>query len=630
MRKLCFSAAFVLCFATGAWAQERITSFSSDVTVQPDASLNVVENIDVIANGYSISHGILRDFPTQYKDRHGLAVNVGFNVLSVTRDGKAEPYEVEAITRGKRIRIGSGDVVLKHGAHHYTINYKTTRQVGFFENYDELYWNVTGNGWTFPIDSADVTITLPDEARITSASAYTGAQGGTESNFEVLDKSENIYRARTTRLLNPGEGFTVALGWPKGIVGAPTQSEQRAEALRDNAGLALLLSGAILIFAYYLWAWSRVGRDPVQAPVIPLFTPPKDFDAASTRYLWKKGFDDQAFASALIGLAAKRFLEIKSSNNEYTVIKTHKAADATLSAAESQLFNKMSAAPLVLSQDSQSLLSELKDTLKTTIQKTQEGAYFHRNSGWVWVGALASIALLFGAASLLPGEEEAQTGLFIAFWCALWWSITLGLIAARLKALRRAHGLMGKFGAGLSLVFAVPFLAGCLAPLLILAGMDTSLPLYMMFGAGALLAALNLVFYYLLFAPTVIGQKLMGEIEGFRLYLKTAEEDRLNILNPPEKTPALFERYLPYAMALDCENEWNAKFASVLAAAAAAGQATMLWYTGHAGSFSNFNDFSSSVSSSMVAPSSAPGLSSGSFGGGFSGGGGGGGGGSGW
>ncbi len=59
----------------------------------------------------------------------------------------------------------------------------------------------------------------------------------------------------------------------------------------------------------------------------------------------------------------------------------------------------------------------------------------------------------------------------------------------------------------------------------------------------------------------------MDQIEGFREYLGVAEEDRLNALNPPEKTPELFERFLPYAVALDCQNAWAAKFAGVLAAA---------------------------------------------------------------
>ena len=116
--------------------------------------------------------------------------------------------------------------------------------------------------------------------------------------------------------------------------------------------------------------------------------------------------------------------------------------------------------------------------------------------------------------------------------------------------------------------------------------------------------------------------------------MTTAEEERLKVLHPPEQTPELFEKYLPYALALDCENEWNAKFAAVLAAAAAAGATAPLWYSGshwNSGDLGGFTDsLGSSLSSTISSASTPPGSSSGSGGGGSSGGGGGGGGGSGW
>jgi uncharacterized membrane protein len=151
------------------------------------------------------------------------------------------------------------------------------------------------------------------------------------------------------------------------------------------------------------------------------------------------------------------------------------------------------------------------------------------------------------------------------------------------------------------------------------------------------LIALNAVFYYLLQAPTFTGRKLMDRIEGFRLYLATAEEDRLNALNPPEQTPELFEKYLPYALALGVDQAWSERFAATLQRAAMQDRKTTYrpgWYSG-----SNWNSFDpagfasdlgSSLSSAVARSSVAPGSSSGSGGGGSSGGGGGGGGGGGW
>jgi uncharacterized membrane protein len=142
-------------------------------------------------------------------------------------------------------------------------------------------------------------------------------------------------------------------------------------------------------------------------------------------------------------------------------------------------------------------------------------------------------------------------------------------------------------------------------------------------------------------APSVEGRRIMDQIEGFREYLGVAEEGRLNALSPPDKTPELFERFLPYAVALDVENAWATRFAAVLAAAGtAATAAATSWYVGN-------NDWSrdpvgfadhlgSDLNHTIAAASTAPGSSGGgsdsggSSGGGSSGGGGGGGGGSGW
>ena len=198
----------------------------------------------------------------------------------------------------------------------------------------------------------------------------------------------------------------------------------------------------------------------------------------------------------------------------------------------------------------------------------------------------------------------------------------------------RERGVVKKITSLFGLILLIPFIGGGLAgPVMIAAG-GGSTGLYMLIGTAVLLGIMNVVFFYLLRAPTEPGRKLMDQIEGFRMYLSTAEEDRLNVLHPPEKTPELFERYLPYALALDCENEWNAKFAAVLAAAAAAGASAPLWYSGShwdSGRTGGFTDsLGSSLSSSVASASTAPGSSSGSGGGGSSGGGGGGGGGGGW
>ena len=152
-------------------------------------------------------------------------------------------------------------------------------------------------------------------------------------------------------------------------------------------------------------------------------------------------------------------------------------------------------------------------------------------------------------------------------------------------------------------------------------------------GLPLILFPLAVSAFFWMKAHTVAGRKVTDQIEGFRQYLGVAEEARLDALNPPDKTPELFERFLPYAVALDVENHWAKRFAGVLAAAAAAG-ATASWYSGsHDWGHDPVrfaNDLGSNLSSTIASASEAPGSSSGSGGGGFSGGGGGGGGGGGW
>jgi uncharacterized membrane protein len=135
--------------------------------------------------------------------------------------------------------------------------------------------------------------------------------------------------------------------------------------------------------------------------------------------------------------------------------------------------------------------------------------------------------------------------------------------------------------------------------------------------------------------PTLRGRQLLDEMLGFKDYLEIAEKNELNLRNPPEKTPQLFEAYLPYALALGVDQSWSEKFSEVLASSRQAdGTAySPAWYSGgwnsrNLGStMSNLSGGLNTAISSSVTP---PGSASGGGGGGFSGGGGGGGGGGGW
>ncbi|MCB1377069.1 MAG: DUF2207 domain-containing protein [Alphaproteobacteria bacterium] len=634
MRYLLFVLGLLLLVNTAA-AEESILSYVSDVNVNRDGSLDVAETITVNAEGDQIRRGIYRDFPTTYIDRNGIRMRVGFDVVGVKRDGHDEPFAIESLSNGKRVRIGDKDVFLDPGQHTYEINFRTTRQIGFFENFDELYWNVTGNDWAFPILHAVAIVRLPPGARIQQHAAYTGRQGEAGQDFSVVGATGAEYRAETTRRLERQEGFTIAVAWQKGIVAEPSDSEKWSWWFADNAGLAALIGVLAAAFAYYYYAWDRVGRDPPRGTIVPLFRPPAGLGPAGARFVREHGLDDRGFAAALVSLAVKRHLLIKDDDRSFAITKQSPKGGAgePLTAAERALYARLPGGTTVLKQSNHVAVRAARSALKDMLKSEYEGSVFVRNLGWFWKGAAISIIGLIIAAVLLPADEGIA-GLFLVGWSGIWWGVVLTFAWAAIKGIRGGRGIIDRAGSLFMLLFLIPFVGGGLAaPAMLLSGAGSA-GLYMLIGTAILLGIMNLVFFHLLRAPTVPGRKLLDELEGFRMYMTTAEEERLKVLHPPEKTPELFERYLPYALALDCENEWNAKFATVLAAAAAAGAAGPSWYSGRhwdAGRTGGFTDsLGRSLSSSVASASTAPGKSSGSSGGGSSGGGGGGGGGGGW
>ncbi len=196
---------------------------------------------------------------------------------------------------------------------------------------------------------------------------------------------------------------------------------------------------------------------------------------------------------------------------------------------------------------------------------------------------------------------------------------------------RRLGTKVGSLGAAVFMsLFALPFFGAEMVVLTILAKSAPTLAALPLAAAG-----LNIVFYHLLKAPTLLGRRVLDRIEGFKMFLGATETDRFERLYPAGRTPEQFEKYLPYAIALGVEQQWTEQFTDVLSRASEADGAGYrpLWYSGSWDS-SRIGSFAGSVGSSLSgaisSSASAPGSSSGGGGGGSSGGGGGGGGGGAW
>ena len=139
-----------------AAGDERILGFHSDIRIEADGSMQVTETIRVSAEGINIRRGIYREFPTRYRDEFGNNYVVDFTVLDLTRNGRPEPWNAQRRGNGVRVDFGDDNLLSVPAVYEYRLRYRTTRQLGYFPDHDELYWNVTGVGWSFPIDQASV------------------------------------------------------------------------------------------------------------------------------------------------------------------------------------------------------------------------------------------------------------------------------------------------------------------------------------------------------------------------------------------------------------------------------------------------------------------------------------------
>ena len=629
-----FSCLALAAFVRVAAADERILEFHSDIAVATDASMQVSETIRVRSEANQIRHGIYRDFPTEYRDRYGNRVHVEFTPIDITRDGANEPFHTAGQGNGVRVYFGSESTLLEPGEYTYVLRYRTTRQLGFFDDHDELYWNVTGNGWDFPIDAAGAAISLPgsispEDLRI---DGYTGEQGAKGKNYVATAEAASYATIRTTRPLAPREGLTVAVSFPKGVVTPPAAAERARWFLADNGGVLVGGAGLVLLWIYYLWQWWRVGRDPKPGVIIPQYDAPDGASPGMLRHVERMKYDDRCFAADVVDLAVRGALDIRQDGRDYTLRRTSSGREKPTGVEASLLQNLFgSKTELPLKQAEHTRIAAALKNHRESLEKSDVGRYFLTNSKLVLPGALLSGgALVLGLLARGISPMLAGAG-FILLWLSLW-SLGVGvLVMSVIRAWRAPPGILA-YGSALFLTFfSLPFIVGEVVGIGVFASI-TGIGFVIVVAA---LIATNLVFFHLLKAPTLAGRKLLDHIAGLRMYLGVAERDELALQKAPPMTADQFQRFLPYALALDVEKTWADRFAAAVGpAAAAAAAAAMGWYQGSTANLSNISNFTSGLGSSLSgaisSSSTAPGSSSGGGGGGSSGGGGGGGGGGGW
>ncbi len=612
-----------LLFSTLTQAEERILSFQSDIRIHLDGSMDITETIRVRAEGRKIKHGIYRDFPTVYEGRGGGRHQVGFEVLEVELDGQEEPWHSKEQDNGMRVYIGSVERYVKGaGEMTYRLHYRTDRQLGFFSDHDELYWNVTGNGWSFPIDEVTATVSLPKaipSAQLT-LEGYTGSQGSKAQHFTTKYGALGAPTWQTNAPLGAQEGLTIVLSWPKGYVNEPGSWQKVKWLVGDYLSFLGGLAVLILAFIAYYRSWSKVGRDPERGVLVAQYAPPQGLSAAAVSYLVNMRFGNSGLSAAIIELAVKGVHKISEPGSKHLHLERNKQATPELNDEEMVLLDSLyqGADSTDIKKGKHRLIRDTKDAVGGALKEQYFGSHFSRNGRQLVPGLLVSI---FGLLMVAIKSDAAAGGVVAAFFPALFIaSIWVVLFVYKRSALKQKLVL---FVLGIFLIVMGVLLTTHLGFWFLLVFITAVI--------------MSVVFAGLLRAYTPAGRQLMDEIEGFKLYLSTAEQDRMNLLNPPERTPELFEKYLPYALVLEVENQWAEQFNDVLAMASTGSDTySPGWYSGRNWDVAKPVAFAgaigaglaTTISSASVAPGTRSG--GGGGGGGFSGGGGGGGGGGGW
>jgi hypothetical protein len=565
--------------APAAQAQDRLRRFQSLMILHSDGSMSVTETVRVRTDG-AASQGLARTLPVQYVSPRGTRYSVAYHVFDGTADGAAKHFRVERHRRSDRVFLTEPGAPLPAGEHIFSFTYLTNRQLGFLNDHDELFWNVTGHNWPYAIEEAMVELQLPatvppEKLRV---AAFTGVTGGTQSDVRRRVDEDGTIRIRTTRVLERGEGLTILIGWPKGLVRQPTPPEIALNFVKDNRATAIFLIGLVSVVLWYLIAWFFVGQRPVNAEAAPLFHAPKHLSAAAARFIRELACDSRVVVAGVLGLAVKGALSVERRDNGF-VFRRGAAAPDGFTAAERGFFYHLFPSPqagvFTLSADNAERARQAVHALRDRLASAYDRAFFQSNRGVFGVGvAMSVIAALVAIAGLPP--DDRLPALIWFFWLAVW---TIGLAALLLHhasdwRARAVGAWEAKRRRAWIVLLLLPFLAVS-GYVLVLFGRLASLP------AAALLFLMLMatpVFSHLLKAPSLLGRRVLDQIDGLGHYLASAETERYTHLYPPHETAESFEALLPFAVALEAEDAWALHFARLLKNADAS--AAIKWYVG--------------------------------------------------
>lgn len=577
---------------------EAIVSYDSNIIVNVDNSINVTETI-IYNTGPQEHHGIYRDiYPYSSQDR-----KMGIDDVTVT-DENGSPYQFQTseVSGNTRIKIGDPNQTFS-GQKIYIIRYHATRAVAQLKDIDEIYWNTTGNEWAMPIYQAQASIVLPSGATLTQSACYYGPKGST-NQCQSANEVSGAYIFNAPSTLNPRDGLTVAVGFPKGIVNPYSTSDTASNFFDMYWRWLIAAILPILTLILSLLNWYRKGRDARgTGAIVAQYDVPDDLTPMEVGGIANEKVNASNISAQIIYLATKGYLKIrqlderfigliKSTDYELTKLKDFSSLPNDFDQKLlNGLFNseprpKLSDLKNLLFKGTTPVANPVPTTLAQSVKLSDLKYVFYQDAASVVTSVLDAL-LNKGYYKNLGRMKTGSGRIFLIVFMSIWASGFFG-------------GILGVF-----LLRGNPF------PLM--AGIFVSIIIYGMISH---------------FSPakTEKGVKAKEYILGLKDYLQITEKDRLQFHNAPEKKPEVFEKLLPYAMILGVANIWAKEFEGIYTMPPS-------WYSGPSGTafsaiaFSHtMTNFSSFATSSL---SSSP-SRGGSGGGGSSGGGGGGGGGGSW
>lgn len=550
-----------------------IEQFQADIQVLPSGDLIVTETIRPRFTGSW--NGLKRDIPVEYRTPQGFNYTLLLDLVSVT-DERQAPLKYESLRdrhyRSFKIWLPSAQDTTKT----LILTYRVGNGLKYFEDHDELYWNVTGDEWEVPIESADARVLLPAGATGVKALAFSGAYGAREQQADIrITGPEVLYHM--TRPLGFREGLTAVVGWDKGIVAEPGRLQLALIFLRSNWPLALPAG----VFGLMGYLWYTRGRDPRLRPLAVAYEPPDRLTPAELGTLIDNSPDLRDITATVVDLAVRGHLRIEERQ-------------------ESRLLGLWSSSVFYLHR--------LKPVSGNTELKPHEHAIM---SGIFPDERTTTVALSDLENRFYTRLDGIKSSLFDQL-------LRRGYYARRPDRVKQVYVTIGIIVAVAS-VFAAEWLTE-----------RHGIALQTGITAGLLSGLIIVGFGWIMPARTMRGTRALEKVLGFEEFLTRVDSDRFQRL---VKTPEMFEKFLPFAMALGVEQTWARAFEGIYTQPPA-------WYQGaNAADFrprnltGNLSQLSAAAGTAMTAAprsSGGSGFSSSGSSGGFSGGGFGGGGGSGF